>query len=141
MTVKSVFILQFKPRCIDIWCTRNGKCIKGYIMLLKSCRVCGRITNGTATCESHKPRRTHLLSRQARGYDREYEVNRQIVIDRAWRNHEHCVICGQSFASRDEITAEHIVPLRERGSGKLDNLGPAHARCNYAWNAAVTKRG
>jgi hypothetical protein len=32
------------------------------------------------------------------------------------------------------VTAEHIVPVRQGGTSEAANLGPAHARCNYAWN-------
>lgn len=43
-----------------------------------------------------------------------------------------CVICGAPLARPRDVTVEHIRPARQGGGNELSNLGPAHARCNYA---------
>jgi len=40
-----------------------------------------------------------------------------------------CVICGTNIT--DVVTIEHIRPIGSGGTNSLDNLGPAHRRCNY----------
>jgi 5-methylcytosine-specific restriction endonuclease McrA len=60
-----------------------------------------------------------------------YYRNRKIVIDNAIREHQCCVICHGAFDKTTDITAEHLIPLRDGGSNELSNLGPAHSWCNY----------
>lgn len=103
-------------------------------MVAKSCRNCGQI--GLAICDDCSAlveRRRNRPSASARGYNAEYRRNRQVVVDQAKRGRP-CVICGEDFTSEDLITAEHIIPLRSGGSNSKNNLGPAHAKCNFGWN-------
>ena len=72
-------------------------------------------------------------SRQDRGYDAEYERNRALMLERAQANNWPCVVCGLDFALGELITAEHLIPKRLGGGNGLDNLGPAHSRCNSGW--------
>ena len=54
----------------------------------------------------------------------EYKRNRaQILIGQP-----DCALCGRPGAD----TADHITPLMHGGTHALDNLRPAHARCNSA---------
>jgi 5-methylcytosine-specific restriction endonuclease McrA len=77
-------------------------------------------------------------SRQARGYDAEYEANRLTLVNMA-RDHDlPCGLCGQRFAPTDKITAEHVIPLRAGGGNGMDNLIPAHSRCNSGWRRGRT---
>lgn len=48
-----------------------------------------------------------------------------------------CVLCGEvidrnvRFPSLDAATLEHLIPLSRGGSHSLENVRPAHARCNF----------
>lgn len=106
-------------------------------MLPKPCRVCGK--PGKAICdqcsnvqraryETSRPPKTNVYRHG------EYQTNRRIIIDRAWALDQPCVICGHTFVRKEDITVEHIIPLRKGGTSALSNLGPAHAWCNYGWN-------
>ena len=91
----------------------------------------------TERCPPHQAvataRRNARPSSSSRGYDGEYQRNRPIVI-RQGRRGRPCVICGKSFTKGEKITVEHIVALRDGGTSRLANLGPAHAPCNTGWN-------
>lgn len=103
-------------------------------MVAKSCRGCGAIGRALCSeCEALQERKRNRPSATGRGYDAEYRRNRQVVVDQAKRG-KACVICGYDFTTTDLITAEHIIPLRAGGDSSKSNLGPAHARCNFAWN-------
>jgi 5-methylcytosine-specific restriction endonuclease McrA len=52
------------------------------------------------------------------------------MVELAWTYGMACVICGLGFERKRDITAEHMIPLRDGGTSDLDNLGPAHQRCN-----------
>jgi hypothetical protein len=54
------------------------------------------------------------------------------MIERSWRNGDCCVMCGKPFASKSDISAEHLIPVRRGGTSDLDNLAPAHLACNIA---------
>lgn len=99
-------------------------------MVATSCRRCHRVSKSAICSYCVKFEPGHKLSRQQRGYDSEYNRNRQVMIDFAWRIGAPCFICRRPFASRAEITAEHVKPLRDGGTGELANLAPAHSRCN-----------
>jgi len=47
-----------------------------------------------------------------------------------------CVICFKPIVQASEVTIEHIVSVGNGGSNRLDNLGPAHAKCNYSQRPA-----
>lgn len=44
------------------------------------------------------------------------------------RDGDRCVHCGVALG--DDITLEHIVPVKHGGRNKLENLALAHAECN-----------
>jgi 5-methylcytosine-specific restriction endonuclease McrA len=107
-------------------------------MLRRPCLVCGKPSRG-ARCPEHrttpvrrKPPRAKL-PRRLRGYDAEYERNRKAMADFAWQYGMPCVLCGQGFERKSDITAEHIVPVRSGGTADPANLGPAHQKCNSAY--------
>ena len=56
-------------------------------------------------------------------YGAEYQRNRKIILE----GNPDCALCGGAGAD----TADHILPLMAGGDDSLDNLQPAHARCNY----------
>lgn len=62
------------------------------------------------------------------------------MVNLAWRYGSPCVICGQGFARKRDITAEHVIPVREGGSSELDNLAPSHHGCNSAWARGRRRR-
>ncbi len=109
-------------------------------MLPKPCRVCGK--PGKSICDkcvnSNKQPQRSKPSRQSRGYNNEYDRNRRIVIDIAWSHNEPCCLCGNGFIRKEDISAEHVIPLRNGGSNTLSNLAPAHKSCNYAWRRKHT---
>ena len=41
-----------------------------------------------------------------------------------------CWLCGQPFASVDEVTIDHVIPLGRGGLDNPNNWKPAHATCN-----------
>jgi 5-methylcytosine-specific restriction endonuclease McrA len=48
-----------------------------------------------------------------------------------------CIICGDEidptlkFPHLEAATLEHIIPLCRGGTHTIDNVGPAHASCNF----------
>jgi len=94
-------------------------------------------TTGTLKCppcqQIATTKRNQRPSSSARGYDGEYQRNKQLIIEQG-RNGRPCVICHKPFTPEQKITAEHLVPRRNGGGSELGNLGPAHAWCNTAWN-------
>lgn len=107
--------------------------------LRRPCLGCGAIIPSGSRCPActlAATRRTEATrpSRGQRGYGKDYQANRKIMIDRAWRNGEPCIRCGKRFRAKSEITAEHIVPKRHGGGNETENLAPCCAPCNIAWN-------
>lgn len=97
--------------------------------LARPCRVCGR--PGKAICDrcaliqrSLRPKRPNVY-RQGN-----YQSNRKKMIEIAWEHHLCCALCGLPFARREDITADHIVPVRNGGTHDLSNLQPSHLSCN-----------
>lgn len=114
--------------------------------LPRSCAICGKI--GGSLCPEHRAavdrRRAARkfprpkLSRQARGYDAEYDRARKLMIADAWEKQLPCIRCGAGFQRIQDITADHIVPLVAGGKG--GPLGPAHAACNSRAGARGPRR-
>ena len=107
------------------------------LSLPRPCRRCGK--PGKAICElcrsaDNRRREAARPSARQRGYDSTYSRNRALMIARAWANGELCAICGREFARKEDITAEHLIPLRRDGTSALGNLGPAHGKCNSWWS-------
>lgn len=54
-----------------------------------------------------------------------------------------CYLCAEPISGRlhylhpDALTIDHIVPVALGGSDELDNLQPAHRRCNVAKGTSV----
>lgn len=63
-------------------------------------------------------------SRQARGFDAEYDRNRAIVM----REETHCWLCRQPGEADDH--ADHVIARSKGGSNDRSNLRRAHRRCN-----------
>jgi len=57
-------------------------------------------------------------------YGGAYARNRRMVL----RASDVCAYCGRDGAD----TADHIIPVAYGGTHDLDNLRPAHMRCNSA---------
>jgi hypothetical protein len=69
---------------------------------------------------------------RARGYDKEYEDNRALVL----RDESDCYICGDPVdktlpgTHRDGPTADHVIRRADGGTNGRENLRLAHLRCN-----------
>jgi 5-methylcytosine-specific restriction endonuclease McrA len=67
-----------------------------------------------------------------------YHRNRTILRERTKRTGAPCYYCGAPFYwGRDtahplSFTADHVIPRAAGGSDRMDNLVPAHMRCNRA---------
>lgn len=68
-------------------------------------------------------------SRQARGYDRDYE---QQLRSPDYVNATHCAECGRPFTKDNPKTGGHSVALRRGGKGS--KILPHCRRCNYGWS-------
>jgi hypothetical protein len=106
----------------------------------KPCFDCGVPVQGNTMCaeclskrQPQRRERADRPSRQARGYDAEYEHNRAVMVEVTRQLNLPCVICGHYFEPGETITAEHLIPLRRGGTNDLDNLGPACGSCNSGW--------
>lgn len=45
-----------------------------------------------------------------------------------------CYICGLPFASKKDITIDHLIPISKGGFDLLENYGIAHEHCNLLKN-------
>lgn len=95
-----------------------------------SCRKCGK--PGKALCDG---------CQASTGYaNPEYLLNRQQMLEIA-RPHVRyglgvlCCICGHLITSMDQVSIEHVIPLRNGGTHQMANLGYAHKRCNSGMHA------
>jgi len=66
-------------------------------------------------------------SATARGLGAEHQRNRAILL----AANDVCWICGRGGAD----SADHVIPRVAGGTSDLDNLRPAHTRCNSARGA------
>lgn len=100
-------------------------------MLARPCLTCGQPTKRRgARCAAHGD--THGAPGR---YTPAYARNAAMVISDARVRNLPCWLCGAPFKPGEKITAEHMVPKRHGGSDELDNLAPAHERCNYGRHA------
>lgn len=102
---------------------------------LRRCSQPGCRSRQDATrCAAHartSPRNHRGVQRQARGYDRQYEQNRAIVL----AEQPYCR-CG-----RLATTANHIVPVSRGGTSVLSNLESSCGACNYGAGARMVTSG
>lgn len=61
---------------------------------------------------------------------KDYQRNRQRLIQATWTHKRPCWLCGLPFKTKGDITADHVIPLSKGGTHAYDNLKPAHRRCN-----------
>ncbi|WP_220090621.1 HNH endonuclease [Micromonospora noduli] len=69
------------------------------------------------------PKRRHTLSAHQRGYTREHQKNRALVL----ADGPVCALCRR----RPTTTADHVVPLSKGGTNEITNLRPACGHCNF----------
>lgn len=43
-----------------------------------------------------------------------------------------CHLCLKSIETQEEYSVDHIIPRSKGGTNDLDNLRPAHRKCNYS---------
>ena len=43
-----------------------------------------------------------------------------------------CHLCMSPIASMGEVSVDHVVPRNKGGVDAIENLRPAHRRCNYS---------
>ena len=75
----------------------------------------------------------------SRGHDGSlYRSNRAALRRRSRMSNAVCAYCGMPIdydappSSPLAFTADHVVPVHAGGSDRMENLVPAHARCNRA---------
>lgn len=105
----------------------------------RPCLGCGQLTTRTdsrcSACSSTrgKARDARRGTRQARGYGRQHEVNREAVLKAS----RICWLCGHPGADQ----ADDVIPKSQGGTSALANLRPAHGtnpcstcgrRCNQS---------
>ena len=67
-------------------------------------------------------------SREARGYDAEFE---RAKLQPEYVNATHCAACGKPFTANNPKTGGHSVAIRNGGQGS--KVVPHCRRCNYGW--------
>ncbi len=97
--------------------------------LPRPCRRCGR-----PGCQQHQEQRTNPY------HSMEYRRNRAIMVNRAWALRLPCWKCGRYFGAKSDITADHIVMLKDGGTHALSNLAPACEPCNKGWRGEPVQR-
>lgn len=45
-----------------------------------------------------------------------------------------CHLCLKPIETKEEYSVDHIIPRSKGGTNDLDNLRPAHRKCNYSRN-------
>lgn len=105
---------------------------------------CTRLVQDRNRCPEHERqheahRHRHRPSARERGYDAEYERNRDTLRRTA---PPICHRCRRpidlTLPASDPMswTADHVIPLSRGGTNHLSNLAPAHAVCNNSKNNA-----
>lgn len=85
---------------------------------------CGALVRTGSRCAQHaKPIFMHHTSRQARGYGREHEALRRIVL----AEEPACRTCGETEA----LTLDHIIPLSQGGQTIRANAQTLCRRCQH----------
>ncbi len=101
-----------------------------------SCRICGAPAK-CSVCGDCK---------QAASYaNPQYLANHAAMVREAqpWIQYGpgvQCCICPELITTLDQLSVEHIVPLREGGTHDKGNLGYAHRRCNSGMKAVTSPR-
>jgi len=109
-------------------------------MLPRACLKCG-VPGTSGICDRCKAAENARRGpRNQRGYDRQYDQHRRRLIEITWSQHLPCYWCSQPFREKSEITADHLIPLRDGGGSEFENLVPSCARCNYG-HAGMRQRG
>lgn len=99
-------------------------------MTLRVCSVsgCPELQRETK-CPTHRREAEQRRgSRQARGYDANFERDKQRP---GYANATRCETCGQPFTTENPKTAGHRIAIREGGKGS--GIKPECRRCNYGW--------
>ena len=94
---------------------------------LVACRRCGK-PSAKSLCDACRGETYGSTEYQRNSAIIRAEVQRRM----AFAAIVHCVICGQAIIRLRDVTIEHMRPVSQGGSNHLSNLGPAHAKCNYA---------
>jgi 5-methylcytosine-specific restriction endonuclease McrA len=103
--------------------------------MLRSCTCGGIHQRGKACLRSIAKRKQRDATRPRNpAYDGEYTRNAKALKATYVEGESLCVRCGR-LIPREELTIEHLVPLRKGGTNELRNLALA-CHCNYAWQRA-----
>lgn len=87
------------------------------------------VLTDTTRCPDHTRARDKARgTRQARGYDAEYDKQKRAP---AFANATHCATCGKPFTPDNPKTAGHVIAIRDGGQGAP--IKPECRRCNYGW--------
>ena len=99
-------------------------------MGLKVCAVpgCPRLQREGKCAEHRREAEQKRGTRQARGYDADYE---QQLRSPDYVNATHCAECGDPFTPGNPKTGGHSTAIRNGGKGS--KVLPHCRRCNYGW--------
>ena len=90
---------------------------------------CPTLTETTRCADHTRARDKARGTRQARGYDAEYQAQLRSA---EYVNATHCAECGDPFTADNPKTGGHSVALRNGGRGS--KILPHCRRCNYGWS-------
>lgn len=85
-----------------------------------------------------KKRENQAVRRTEKGSYRDARRLGRFYKDVLERDGMTCHICGETIPSLDELHFDHVVPLSKGGLHMLENVRPAHARCNRTKAARPT---
>ena len=96
-----------------------------WFIMPKPCFKCGRLTRNVSQCDVclGAPGRRRGTAAQ-RGYDRDWQILSRLARSRS----PVCENCGR----RDDLTADHIVPLARGGTNTIENVRVLCRSCNSA---------
>ena len=97
-------------------------------------RSCSELTSRGPRCAAcTRAWNQRFGSARERGYDAEYEANKQFILMKS----KICHICGLGGAD----SADHVIPRSRGGSNRIENLKPAHLSCNLAAGGRMSRGG
>lgn len=140
-----------RPRCGEDGCTRavDSRGLCGYHYTVKYLpefvareRQSPARRAAVREWQKNNPHRMSILRRNRRNRMRAQsagvpvtKADLQAVLDEFGMV---CHICGEAIKDRTDLHFDHVVPLSRGGAHSVDNIRPAHARCNQRKGARLS---